>query len=89
MSDTDDLSGSPLRQNGIYRYAGLNFTAINLSTDNRPWDVTGLVHIEPGSRVPRELLYLRHADRVLLDGATFAPIGTLADLTDTGETDHD
>jgi hypothetical protein len=56
-----------------------------LSTDDRPWDSTALVHIAPGSLLPRRLLYLRHADRALLDAILFNKIGTIDDLVDTGE----
>jgi methylthioribose-1-phosphate isomerase len=81
----EEPSSSPLRKNGIYAYQGLRLTAVMLSSDGRPWESTALVHIAPGSLMPKRLLYLRHADNALLDGILFAKIGTIDDLVDTGE----
>jgi hypothetical protein len=79
--------GSPLRLHGIYRYDGVEYTAVHLSTDGRPWGSTALLH-PPGGGAPRRILYLRHADGALLDAIDFRPTdGTLLDLIDTGRTD--
>lgn len=78
---------SPLREHGIYTYRGDEYTAIHLSTDGQPWRSTALIH-PPGWEVPRRILYLRHADGVLLDANDFkATIGAIADLVDTGRSD--
>lgn len=76
-------SASPLRQHGIYRFRGRTYVATHLSTDDRPWRATALVS-HPFDLTTLDLVYLRHADGALLSVVDFAPIGTLADLVDTG-----
>jgi hypothetical protein len=81
------MDGSPLRRHGIYVYDGVEYAAVHLSTDGRPWGSTALLH-PPGGGAPRRILYLRHADGALLSADDFRPIdGTMADLIDTGRTD--
>lgn len=78
------MSESPLRDGGVYLFKGQAYTATHLSTDGQPWRSTGLIRWELGEEAPRDIIYLRHDDGVLLSVTDFAPIGGLGDLTDTG-----
>lgn len=84
----DRFIPSLLRANGVYRFRDREYTAIDLSTNGTPWRSTGLVHWLPEDDGPRDILYLRHQDLVLLSVTDFEPVGTLADLEDTGRNDE-
>lgn len=75
---------SPLRHNGIYLFRGREYTAVHLSTPEQPWRSTGLMVWSADSSGPRDIVYLRHEDGVLIGYRAFEQVGTLADLTDTG-----
>jgi hypothetical protein len=77
---------SPLREGGIYRFRGQEYAAVYLSRPGAPWRATALV-CWPPEHGPYDIIYLRHGDRVLLGVKDFAPIGTIADLEDTGQTE--
>jgi hypothetical protein len=81
---TTEATTSPLRHNGIYLFRGREYTAVHLSTPEQPWRSTGLMVWSADADGPRDIMYLRHDDGVLIGYRDFAPLGTLADLTDTG-----
>jgi hypothetical protein len=80
---SSELAESPLRDNGIYRFRDREWVALHLATEGLPWRSTALLP-HPFEAPPNAILYLRHADGALLDVTDFQPIGTLADLDDTG-----
>jgi hypothetical protein len=84
---TTDATISPLRHNGIYRFRGQEYTAVHLSTPDDPWRSTGLMVWSTEAGGPKDIIYLRHEDGVLIGYRDFAPLGTLADLVDTGRDD--
>lgn len=77
------MSASPLRHNGLYRFRDRAYMALHLATHDEAWESTALVTY-PLIGAPFGMLYLRHADNVLLDYRDFERVGTLADLEDTG-----
>lgn len=80
-------ASSPLRAGGVYLFRGDRYVALHLGTDGEPWHSTALFRQALGYLAPSGLVYLRHADGVLLSAVDFTPIGVLAELVDTGETD--
>lgn len=79
-----DATISPLRDNGIYLFRGQEYTVVHLSTPDQPWRSTGLMVWSADGSGPRDIVYLRHEDGALIGYLDFKPVGTLADLTDTG-----
>lgn len=89
---------SPLRQHGIYRFRGHEWVAVHLASEGSEWRSTALMALPlpwrstalmalPLWRGSFAMLYLRHDDGLVLDYRDFRPVGTVAELEDTGETE--
>lgn len=81
------MTDSPLRQHGVYTFHGRPYLALHLAShEGEAWGSTALI-THPFDVGPVGMLYLRHEDLILLDYRDFGPVGTMADLVDTGQTD--
>jgi len=78
-----------LRANGIYRFKEREYQAVLLFNGDDQWGVTCLMDWPKARAMPRNMLYLRHADGVVLRVEDFRPAGSFQDLTDTGRTVDD
>lgn len=79
-------SPSPLRHHGVYSFQGRHYIALHLATHGDAWGSTALV-CHPMHEPPFSMLYLRHADHLILDYRDWSAVGQLADLVDLRQDD--
>lgn len=73
------MADAPVCHQGLYRFRDRVYMALRLVTHGDAWASTALVS-HPFLASPFAMLYLRHADGVLLDYRDWQPVGVVADL---------